>query len=373
MQISCARTELHEAVQFVAQGVTTKTTIPILSNILIEGQADAIRLVATDHDVWVERTIPSVVGEPGAMTIPARILGDILSGLPEGDVHLTSGERHGITLDCGNSHYDIVGLSAEDFPPTPSLEGDSRFSMRIGLLREMVRQVGIAVSHDDAREALTGILFTCDGSEVRLVATDTHRLALRKTPAANAAGIGDAVNAVIRERAVHMVSRAPARDDEEITVLIDGSRVSLELPGVTLVASLLAGAFPSYDRVIPREHSRAWTLPTEEFTAALRRAQTVAKESSQRVVLSATGQKLTLTAKSEGLGEAREELEIAAEGEDMQIAFNAKYVLDGLGVVGSEGVILEMTEPVRPALLRPALDDPEFLYVVMPMALSQAG
>jgi len=349
--------------------VLNNTPQQILTNLLIDGTNDGIRLVASDLRVWVERRIPSIVGDPGSTTIPARVFTDILSSLPDENVVLNTGERFDVKVTSKSSTYNILGLAPEEFPPVPTLSGESEFTMPLSIIREMAKKVGIAVSRDDAREALTGILFSCDGTDIRMVATDTHRLALATEPAAGAKGIGSSISAVIPERAISLLAKAPADDTQEVKVTMEGNRVGFELPGVNLVATLISGAFPSYERVIPQECTRKWELPTEELTSALRRAEIVAKESSHRVVLRGEDGKLTINARSEGLGEATEEMEIVTEGEPMAIAFNARYLLDGLGVIGSEIVTIEMTEPMRPALLKPA-QGTGFLYVVMPMAIS---
>jgi DNA polymerase-3 subunit beta len=369
MQITCPRKELHEAVQFVLQGVSKRTTLPILSNILLEGD-DRLKIVASDLEVWVERTIPTAGADGGKTTVPGRLFSEILAGLPEGNVTLTTGDRHDIKVECGSSKYNVLGLPADEFPVVPHLEEDLTFTMPISLFKEMARQVEIAVSRDDARPALTGILFSSDGQDIRMVATDTHRLALRKAPAANVSGIGSSLNAVIPERAISMITKAPASDDDEVKVTIENARVGFEIGPVRLVASLITGAFPAYERVLPTDPTRKWTLPTEEFAAAVRRADVVAKQSSHRVVLTGNGDRLEVTARSEGFGDANETMEMVSEGGEMAIAFNAKYVLDALGVIDTDGVVLEMTEPLRAALLRPATENPEFQYVVMPMALS---
>lgn len=368
MQVSCPRKELHEAVQFVSSGVVANTPQQILTNILIDGSSDGLRMMASDLRVWVERSIPSIVGDGGRCTVPARVFSDILGSLPDENVLMVAGDRYDVQVSSRSSNYNIMGLAPEEFPPLPVLESGSSFTIPLAVIREMAKKVGIAVSKDDAREALTGVLFLCDGTDIKMVATDTHRLALSKTPASRATGIGSTVNAVIPERAIGLLSRAPAADNADVTVTMEGTRAAFDLPGVRLVATLITGAFPSYERVIPTESTRKWTLPTEELTDAVKRAEIVAKQSSHRVILRAENSKLFISAKSDGLGDASEELEMVQEGDDMSIAFNARYLLDGLGVVDSDGVAFEMTESLRPALLRPASDGEDFVYVVMPMS-----
>ncbi|GMV36578.1 MAG: DNA polymerase III subunit beta [Fimbriimonadales bacterium] len=368
MQITCPRKDLLEAAQFVGQGVSARSTLPILSNVWLAAEDDGIALMSSDLEMWVRRSLPSVPGEMGATTVPARMFTEILSALPDGDAQITIGERNEIEVRSGSARYTLMGLSADEFPPMPEFAPDATMSISLGLLKDMFDQVSIAVSKDEARPALTGVLFQCEGGQIRMVATDTHRLAMRTAPAPSGAS-GLSISSIIPQRAFDTLIHSGAGPDAEVQIAIEGNRIGMEVGRDRLVATLIPGGFPAYERVVPQECNRKWTVPTEEFSAAIKRADIVAKQASHRVTFESEGQVLTLSARAEGFGTATERLEIAADGGDVRVAFNARYMLDALGVLGSEGVCVEMTEPVRPAVLKPAVDQPSFLYVIMPMSV----
>ena len=368
MQITCPRKDLLEAAQFVGQGVSARSTLPILSNVWLAAEDAGIALMSSDLEMWVRRSLPSVPGENGATTAPARMFTEILSALPEGDVQITIGERNEIEVRSGSARYTLMGLSAEEFPPMPEFAPEAMMTIPLGLLKDMFDQVSIAVSKDEARPALTGVLFQCESGHIRMVATDTHRLAMRTAPAPPGAS-EVSISAIIPQRAFDTLLRSGAGPDAEVQIAIEGNRVRMEVGRDRLVATLIPGGFPAYERVVPQECHLKWTVPTEEFAAAIRRADIVAKQASHRVAFQSEGQMLTLSARAEGFGTATERLEIVADGGDVQVAFNARYLLDALGVLRSEGVCVEMTEPVRPAVLKPAVDQSTFLYVIMPMSV----
>ena len=228
----------------------------------------------------------------------------------------------------------------------------------------MIRHVLFAVSTDESRPILTGVLLAFDGASLKMVATDTHRLAVRTAELPSGEGTA---NAVIPARALNEILRL-ASDEDLITVSLAQGQARFEIGTTSMVTRLLEGQFPNYERVIPQSHDRKLTLEAGEFAKAVKRAAIVARDNANRVVLSTEGATLVLSAESGTVGSMREEIEVAREGDDIQIAFNAKYMNDVLNVVETEGVVLELTEPLRPGILRPIGDGAsDYLCVLMPM------
>jgi DNA polymerase-3 subunit beta len=226
----------------------------------------------------------------------------------------------------------------------------------------MVESVEFAVAREEVRPTLTGIRMEYDGTNLRLVSTDTHRLAVRD---AEIGGGGEPASAIVPLKAIHLLQKLPA--SENFTLQLGAHRAAFLGENASLVTQLIEGQYPNYQRVIPQEYTRRWVLMVEEFRDALRRAYLIAKSNANKVYLRTEGEKLVITAQGDA-GEAKEAVDLVREGDDLEIAFNAKYLLDVLDVLESEGVAVELTEALRPAVFKPA-DRTDYLCVIMPMAL----
>lgn len=383
MQAITARKDLYEAVQTVGRAVSGRSTLPILSHILVTPQGGAnLKLTATDLEMWVECSLTARIQaslgdmeEAGGFTVPSRYFTEILGALPEADVVLDRPDGGNKTqLRCGRSDYSLLGLPAEEFPALPEVEANATITVSGAMLKAMIKQVAFAVSTDETRVILTGVLFIFNGQQIKMVATDTHRLAVRGGVASSGEGQGQAV---LPARAMNEISRLAGDDDEVVIALAQGqARFEVNkknsngetVSTTTLITRLIEGQFPNYERVIPQGHERKLTLETAEFQKAVKRVAIVARENANRIVLETEGAALAMSAESGTVGSARDEIEVAREGDDIQIAFNAKYLGDVLAAIETEGVVLELTEPLRPGILRPIGDNAaDYLCVLMPM------
>ena len=365
MKLTVARKELYEGLQIVSRAVSTQTTLPVLKNVLIEPGTDAIKLSATDLELGVEVLVPASIKEGGSLTVPAKTFSEIIAALPEADVSLAGDDHHNLVICCRRSEYRIHGLTAEDFPALPEVGGSVSLNLPQPQIREMIRQTAFAASDDDTRPILTGVCVMVQEGKLRLVATDTHRLGVRTAPVAEASGD---TTVIVPVRAMNELLRVLGDDEEKsLFVKIDQNQVLFKTDRVTLVSRLIEGQFPRYERVIPSGHTRRLTIQRDEFQSSLRRARIVARDSAakDRVLLSTEGENVVLSAEGEE-GRAHEEFEVVREGDDISIAFNAGYLVEALGVMDSEGVFLEMTEPLSPAVVRP-VDGEDYLMVIMPM------
>jgi DNA polymerase-3 subunit beta len=367
MKVTCDRRELHEGLQTVARAVSGRSSLPILGNVLLDPSTDTLRLAATDLELGMERLVPARVAEPGPVTLPAKTLSEIVNVLPEAEVTIAADTGVGdVVITCRRSEYRIHGLPAEEFPVLPEVGTDAVFSLPERELRDIIRQTILAASVEDTRPILTGAFTVLTEQTLTMVATDTHRLALRQGNVSQAEG---EVAAIIPARALSELSRVlEAESDRPIQVRLDKNQVQFRSERATVVSRLIEGQFPKYEKVVPSQHTRKLTIQKEELQQAVRRVDVVARDNSHRVVFRTAGELLTLTAEAGDLGRAFEEVEVIREGDDIQIAFNARYVLDVLSVIDSEGVYMEMTEPLRPTVIRP-VDGPDYLMVIMPMSL----
>jgi DNA polymerase-3 subunit beta len=365
VKLSVTRKELYEGLQVVSRAVSTQTTLPVLKNVLVEPGTDGIKLSATDLELGVEVLVPASIQEGGALTVPAKTFSEIIAALPEADVSLAGDDHNALVICCRRSEYRIHGLTAEDFPALPEVGGSVSLQLPQPLMKQMIRQTALAASDDDTRPILTGVCLIIQEGKLRLVATDTHRLAVRTASVPELAG--DAT-VIVPVRAMNELLRVLSDDEEKtLYVRVDQNQILFKTERVTLVSRLIEGQFPRYERVIPGSHTRRLTIPREEFQSSLRRARIVARDASakDRVVLEAAGENLIITAEGDE-GRAHEEFEVAREGDEIGIAFNVNYVLEVLGVLDSEGVFLELTEPLSPAVVRP-VDGDDYLMVIMPL------
>ena len=403
LKVACPRKELYEAVQTVGHAVSGRSTLPILSHILIQSEEDGLRLIATDLELGISCKIPkerhelsgadtpvramlpvAEIFEIGALTAPSKTLSEVLGNLSDREpVNISVDKSHTIRVKSGKSDYKILGLPAEDYPQLPEVQDSTTFSISQKLLREMIRQTKFAVGTDESRPILTGILMVFDGETLRFVATDTHRLAVKTVTIKEGKG---SQNAIVPARAMNELARLLTDAEGDVRVVLSSSQIQFSLPGDTeiqIIARLIEGQFPNYQRVIPADHQKRLTIPVSELQRAVRRASIVARENANRIIVRTDDDKLVLTAESQIVGNAREEVQITREGDDVEIAFNARYLLDLLDVMDTEFLHLELTEALKPGIVRPVINAkteeeaadggstlvPDYLCVLMPMQI----
>ncbi|AIE87991.1 DNA polymerase III subunit beta [Fimbriimonas ginsengisoli] len=367
MKFDCPRKEFFEAVSAAAAAASVRTSVNILQNLKIEADGGGIRVMGCDGEMWVERDVACMVSEPGAICVPARLLNDLVSSLPDGDTQLRTLEGNAVMLQQGASEYRMVSLDPADFPEPPAFGGDGELRLKMGVLRNAVDSVAYAVSSDFHRQVLTGVLFTYDGRILTLVATDTHRLAVRRL---EQEGIGSSVNVVVPEKALKAIKGLPVNDDAEVAILFGGGRVGVEAGGAKVISQLLAGTYPNWERVVPNESTRVWSVEADQLEEKVRRTMILARDNANRVRFKGAGDQILIAARSEEKGEAKEEVDMVSQNGEVEIAFNGKYVQDALQPIEGPGVRIEMTESSRPAVFRPADDETGYFCVIMPMALA---
>ncbi|MGI4791305.1 MAG: DNA polymerase III subunit beta [Janthinobacterium lividum] len=374
LRATSPRKELFEGIQTVGKAVATRSSLPILTHIRIAAKDGKVSMMATDLEMWMEHTLPGVgITEDGAATAPARNFTELLAAMPDADVSVTvEDETNTLHLRCLKANYKLLGLSADEFPLLPQVKEDSRFVIDRETLKDAIKQTIFATSTDETRAILTGVLVVFQGDSLRLVATDTHRLAVRDCPVKEGTG---SASAIVPSRAMNELLRIVGNEEGEIVVTLSGNQIQFQIDDAngsktTLISRLIDGQFPNYERVIPAQATKTLTVERAPLAAAVKRASIVARDSASRVVLRTTedGDKLTITAESGSVGNAYEEVEVARTGDDtpVEIAFNAKYLADVLNVLDTEGLHIELTEPLRPGVIRPT-DTADYLCVLMPM------
>ncbi len=372
MRIICSKADLFKGIQTVQNIVSTKTTLPILSHILLETKENQLRLVSTNLETGIECLIPAKILEKGGITVPARKIGEIVRELPEAEVNLTVKDKI-IILDCQRGVFKIAGLGKEDFPKLPQLEEKKSFTLRQDILKEMLRKTSFAVSHDETRRALNGIFFVIKENKLKLVATDGRRLAYIERRIKIPRGVEG--EAIVPVKASNEVSRILDEGKGELKIILGENQIAFHLDNIRLVSRLIEGHFPEYQKVIPEKCKERIVLTREPFLLALKRVSVLTSEKSNSVRLDISKNRILLTTTASEVGEAREELDLNYEGEEISVAFNPVYMLDFLKNEEEERIYLELTDSLSSGLMRAAVSDKEqtseekYLYVIMPMKL----
>lgn len=363
MELQVAREPFLRALQLLQNIVEPRQTLPILGNVLLEAQADGLRLSATDLEVGARVSVPATVTRPGGITLAARKLLELVRELPAQPITLKLQESGWVQLLCGPAAFRLVGLPAEEYPPLESGEGNGAVTVDGGRLRALLARTAYAMSQDESRPFLNGLYVVVKKGELRVVATDGHRLALARVAVEAPAEM----SGIVPRKAVQEVGRVLS-GSEEAALAIRENQFLLRTPGFVLTSKLVEGTFPSYEQVLPKGHPRQVVIAREPLIAALRRVSVVADDRTRPVRFTVVPAAVRLSASSQELGEAEEVLPAEAAGEELTIGFNARYILDALGPMEGERVIVELKDPLSPGVFKSASDQ-EHLCVIMPMRI----
>jgi len=364
MEVILDRDAFLKGLQMVQNIVEPRQTLPILANVLLETEEGSVRLTATDLEVGARVSIPARVMGKGAITVGARKLAEIVKELPAAAVALKVGENAGVSLRCGGVTYKLVGMPPDDFPPVVPASPGGWITLEAKTLRDMLSQTSFAISHDETRYALNGVLFALSGKEMRLVATDGHRLALSFRQLGE---IGRPITGIVPRKAIAEIMRVLSAG-EEVQLGITENQFVLQMPNFVMTARLIEGQFPNYEAVIPKGHPGKLVISRGALTSALRRVSVMAEERNKPVKLILGPGALRLSAASQDLGEAEETLDVDYAGEEVTIGFNSRYVLDAIGPVENEQVVLEFKDSLSPGVVRSATEE-GYCCVIMPMRI----
>lgn len=364
MEVVIDRDAFLKGLQMVQNIVEPRQTLPILANVLLEAEGESMRMTATDLEVGARVSVPAKVGGKGAITVSARKLAEIVKELAAAAVALKVTENVTVNLRCGGATYRLVGLAPDDFPPVVPASPQSWVTLEAKTLREMLTQTSFAVSHDETRYALNGVLFAFQGKDVRMVATDGHRLAF------STRSLGQAIptaTGIVPRKAVTEIMRVLGAG-EEVQIAITENQFVLQMPNFVMTARLIEGQFPNYDAVIPRTQPGRLAAPRSSLTAALRRVAVMAEERNKPVKLALSPGSLKMTASSQELGEAEEILEVEYAGEEMVIGFNSRYLLEAMAALDKDQVMFEIKDAQSPGVIK-SVEDEGYCCVIMPMRI----
>jgi DNA polymerase-3 subunit beta len=366
MKFTITRENLQQGLAAVGASIPTRTTLPVLSNILIEAGHDGVQMSGTDLDIAVTLRVAAEVEEPGAITVPAKKLQELARELPEAPARVTtSGER--FELVCGKATFRLNGMPRDEFPTFPEVDFEASWKISGELMSQMIERTAFAVSTEESRPILNGVLWQLADREMRMVATNGHRLAKLSVP--SEAGDAPHADLIVPPKALAQVQRLFEAGDE-IEVARSENHLGFRKNGTRVYTRLIEGPYPNYEQVIPKDNDRIAMADKETLTRALRRMAVVASEQTHRVRLSFTGNLLRLSVETPDLGDAHEEIEVGYEGEALDIGFNANYLLEVLRFMPTEEVKLSFKAPERAATVEPTDEEEgDYLCLIMPLRL----
>jgi DNA polymerase-3 subunit beta len=370
MEFTISRADLVRELNLSQGVVEKKTTIPILSNVLLEADGDRIQLTATDLELGIRCSCPARVKKAGAGTIPARRLLDYVRLLPDADVQVKVAENHWANLTCGRSKTRIAGMSRESFPELPEMP-EPLAELPIGVIASMIGKTVFAISNEESRFTLNGALLVLRPGGMVMVATDGHRLAMIESTA-ELPGIHASYRALLPRKAMLELQKLASDSDSAAIVQFSGDENHLffRLGERLLLSRKLTGNFPDYERVLPKEHPHSVSLNRDEFRAAIERVSQFSDERSRAIRLRMDEGEVRVHSSVSETGESEESIPAEYKGAAVEIGFNAQYLLDFVRAVNSERVVFLFKDPNSAGELRPEGESPEnYRYVIMPMRI----
>ncbi|MBP6771402.1 MAG: DNA polymerase III subunit beta [Gemmatimonadaceae bacterium] len=368
MRFTISREKLQEGLAAVTAAVPAKTTLPVLANLLIETTDRGIRLSATDLDIAVSTEVSADVETAGAITIPAKKLSEIARELPPSPVKISASGEQRVTLECGRSKFKLLGLPRDEFPTFPSVRFNDSWRVKSGELQKLISHTAFAVSTEESRPILNGVLWELRDDRMRMVATNGHRLAKMELPVeGSTAPPGDLI---VPPKALDQIRRLfPA--EEELEIARGDNHLGFRSPFTSVFTRLVEGPYPNYEQVIPKDNDRYCLADKAALTSALKRMSVIASDQTHRIKMSFNAGMLKFSVTTPDLGEAQDELPVQYNGDQLDIGFNATYLLEILRFMPTEQVRLTFKAPERAATIEPeGWDDPaKYLCLVMPLRL----
>jgi len=382
MKLECTQENLAEGLTVVGRVVPTKSTLPVLSNVLLTTRDGELQLTANNLELSVAHRVPAAVESDGDITLPARLLADYVALLDHGQkVQLElNAKTHKVHLACGRYEANVAGIDAEDFPPVPAVSGGSIFSVPSGLLKQAISEVVFAAAPDDTRPVLAGVLVKVGGGALTLAAADGFRLAVRTVDLPEG---GPELTMIVPAKTLTEVARLLSDSEDEqvaINTTANGNQIYFAFGKTEITSRLIEGQFPDYNRIIPAESKTKIKLSTGDFLRATRAAAVFARDNSMIVRLECSPPKenadlalgsVLVKSTSAEMGDNEGTLDASVDGEDTQIAFNGRYLRDALEAIDTPEVILQITGPSSPGIIKPASESNGYIHVIMPMHVAR--
>ncbi|MBM4192938.1 MAG: DNA polymerase III subunit beta [Gemmatimonadetes bacterium] len=370
MRFTISREKLQEGLSAVAPTVPAKTTLPVLGNLLVQTSDKGIRLSGTDLDISVSTEVTADVESAGGITIPARKLSDIARELPPAPVKISSSGDQRITLECGRSKFKLLGLPKTEFPAFPAVQFDKAAQIASGDLQKLIGHTAFAASTEESRPILNGVLWQRTADQMRMVATNGHRLAKMEIETKRSSAKASGGDVIIPPKALEQIRRLFAAE-EELEVALGENHIGFRSPFTSVFTRLIEGPYPSYEQVIPKDNDKTAIVDRQALASALKRMSVVASDQTHRIRLAFNSGMLKFSVSTPDLGEAQDELPVRFTGDPLEIGFNAAYLLEILRYLPTDEVKMTFKAPERAATIEPeGWNDPaKYLCLLMPLRL----
>ena len=372
MKITISKEELAQGVQTIQSALSSRTTLPILLNFLMETEDKKVKVISTDLEMGVKHYLKADIESDGSITIPAKKFADILHSLPDSqDVELSVDAGGKISLKCGRSRFGMVGSPKSEYPVLPEFNKASAFELPAAVVGEMVRKTIFAASSDETRHVLNGVFWAAKKGTLEMVATDGRRLAVcakKILPKDKEFSVIVPTKVLAEFLRLLTVLEIKEGDQENMLVSVTDNQITFQLKGTTLLSRLVGGSFPNYEQVIPTKREVIFSAPTKDLLAVTKRAALCAVDRGGSVKYALKKGVLNVSSSSQN-NEYTEDLAVEYPGADFSVAFNPQFVVDALKHVDTDKTVVAMTSPVNPALFEPAEGEGDYRFVVMPMRL----
>jgi len=361
MKFSVSREKLQKALQRVGSIIGARSMLPLLGNVLIEAGDNELRLCTTDLDIRITTTVEAEVFEQGRSTVPARRLASLVGSFSADKIDFEVDDKDHFRIVCGTGRFTLLGLPAAEFPEPASFESVREIKLKESEFKHMITSIGYAVSADDSRKVLTGVLMSCKDSVLTMVATDGKRMAMQeKAPEVFSGSDGDAI---VPLKAVNETKRL-LEGSEPVTILIGEKQCLFRGANFELTSKLIEGNYPNYRQVVPTSYRREIEIPLAPFLSKIETVSLLLSESSSYIILGFEENKMTIQGSSSEFGEGCDSIEINYTDDPLEVSFNPAYLVEPMRVAGCENVKLKVNDPITPV----GMDaDEGFLYVIMPI------
>jgi len=375
MNFDIEKREFLKGLSLIQSVAGRKTTLPILSHILIQCEKELLYVVGTDLETGIQEELAGNINTRGKASVSAKKLYEIVRELPEESIHIQKKENYWITLQCGKSTFNLAGLDPDEFPSLPSYQEGNFSKLPTSLLREMIEKTVFAASNEESRYHLNGVLFVRNkqGAKelLRMVATDGHRLSLIDREGETIRGIEKGI--IIPKKGVLEIKKIMADRDgqEEMEIYFDQTHGFFKIGKSLMVIRLIDGEFPEYEQVIPKMNDKKLVMEKERVYACLRRVSTMASERVEGIKFSLKRNAVELSSYHQDFGDAKEEVEVVYEGPPIEIGFNARYLMEALNVMDTEQVVMELKDEGSPGIIKPlsSVEPPDQFCIIMPMRI----
>lgn len=366
MKIICNQKNLNTALQLVSRATSTKSTLPVLNNVLIEAKEGNVTLSTTNLEIGIKYVMKADVQEEGKVTVPVKIIGQYISLLQTDTVELSLVDEQTVHLRAKGSDTQIKGIKSDEFPILPEVKEEYSISLPSGELNNAIEQTVFASALDETRPVLAGIYFEMQNKTLKVVATDSYRLAEKKlTVSENGEEIK---KLIVPSRTIMEVGRILSHTDKDVTMKVSKNQIVFEVDNVTLVSRLIEGQFPPYEQIIPGKHETRVKVVREELMQTVKRASLFSQENASNMKFEVVEGRLKIKAEADQVGNEIAEIPAEIEGPTKEIAFNAQFILDGLNAIKSDEILFDVISETSPGVLR-SPDKDDYLYIVMPLKI----